>query len=128
MTSYHQPHTLPADALGMTSQSTDFLDWWRQGAELIGTVAFPMLSPTANTWADLQLASMPHLLKALHVLDVQRRSLLLTMACLANPGWATWLQREFGLHYGHLGAAHLGDEIFTVVVGLLASYRDTPSN
>ena len=110
------------------NRAQDFLHWWKQGAHLIGREAFPMLTPAARTLDDLQLASMPHVLKALNGLDIPRRALLLTMACLANPGWATWLQREKGLHYGHLTAAHLGDQIFQVVVGLLASHGATTNN
>lgn len=109
-------------------RAQDFLFWWKRGANLIGREAFPMLTPTACTLEDLQLASMPHVLKHLNSLDIPRRVLLLTMACLANPGWATWLQREKGLHYGHLNAAHLGDQIFQVVVGLLASHSATTNN
>lgn len=83
-----------------------------------------MLPERPRTWADVQLAIMPHLLKTLHALDVPRRTLLLTMICLGNPGFATWLQREHGLHYGHLNACHLGNEIFQIVVGLLANYHE----
>jgi len=104
-------------------RAQDFFSYWKQGAALIGRDAFPLLTPRPATWADVQLASMPHLLKALHALDVPRRALLLTMVCLANPGFATWLQREHGLHYGHLNAGHLGSEIFQIVVGLLANQQ-----
>ncbi|MCU9047982.1 hypothetical protein OE470_06755 [Pseudomonas aeruginosa] len=107
-----------------TNRAQDFFSYWKQGAALIGRGAFPMLPKHPATWADVQLASMPHLLKALHALDVPRRTLLLTMVCLANPGFATWMQREHGLHYGHMNACHLGSEIFQIVVGLLANHQE----
>lgn len=120
------PSCCPLDPSN-TNRAQDFFSYWKQGAALIGREAFPMLPERPRTWADVQLAIMPHLLKTLHALDVPRRTLLLTMICLGNPGFATWLQREHGLHYGHMNACHLGSEIFQIVVGLLANYRETPA-
>ncbi|MOA62503.1 hypothetical protein D3C78_1879440 [compost metagenome] len=67
------------------------------------------------------------MLKRLLVLDIPRRSLLLTMVSLAQPTWAHWIQREQGLHFGHLTASALGGEVFQVIVGLLANHRTTPT-
>ena len=124
-----KPRTTPLCGPFDLTSPTNFFSFWKQGAALIGRDAFPLLSADDYTWSDVQLASMPHLMKTLNRLDIPRKALLLTMVCLANPGWATWLQREHGLHFGHLSAAYLGDEIFQVVIGLLANHPETtPSN
>jgi len=107
-----------------------FFYWWQRGTELVGAEAFPMLNwpNSVSTWTDLPPADRPTVMKRLNALDTPRRVLLLTMVCLAEPKWADWLSAEQGLNFGHLAACRLDTEVFQVVVGLLANYRDTLSN
>lgn len=106
----------------------DYLYWWKRGAELVGPEAFVAtcsVPSTANCLSDLPLAELPVVLKRLQTLDTPRRCLLLTMASLAQPHLALWLQREHQLTFGHLTASALGGEVFQVIAGLLANHRST---
>ncbi|NBF12940.1 hypothetical protein [Pseudomonas sp. Fl4BN1] len=108
----------------MSAQSLDFAHCWQQAVELVGlSSSVPMIT----TMRELSIAGggLSPLLKRLHSLDTPRRALLLTMACMANPKRAEWLQGEVGLHFGQLTAADLGTEVFQVLVGLLASFPFT---
>lgn len=61
-------------------------------------------------------------------MDTSRQVLLLTMLSLAGFKRSAWLSQEVGLEFGQLAACRLGNEVFQVVVGLLAHHRETPSN
>lgn len=117
------PERCPMDIENLNPKA-DFLTWWMRGAELVGVDAFPMLAWPQNvrTWRDLPPADRPTVMKRLNSLDTPRRVLLLTMACLAEPQWADWLQREQGLHFGDLVHHQLGTEVFQVLVGILANH------
>lgn len=126
----HQaPQRCPLDTDNLEPELA-FFYWWIRGAELVGVEAFPMLAWPKNvrSWTELPPADRPTVMKRLNALDTPRRALLLTMVCLAEPAWADWLSAEHGLHFGHLAACRLDTEVFQVVVGLLANYRDTLSN
>ncbi len=99
-----------------------FFAAWKKGAELIGGEAFPFAQGGINTWADAQLGALPALLKTLNSLDLPRRALLLTMISLERPEQAHWITRELGMHYGHLSARQLGDEIFAATFDLLRTH------
>ncbi|HBO5298364.1 TPA: hypothetical protein L4W52_000372 [Pseudomonas aeruginosa] len=116
------PLRCPLEAVHL-DPSRDFPHWWKRAARLVDLPAD--ILPTALTLAG---AAQPLLLKRLQVLDSPRRALLLTMACLANPQRAAWLQAEVGLHVGQLTATDLGAEVFQVLVGLLATFHPAPSN
>jgi len=96
---------------------------WKKGAELIGGEAFPFAQGGINTWADAQLGALPALLKTLNSLDLPRRALLLTMVSLERPEQAHWITRELGLHYGHLSAGQLGDDVFAATFDLLRTHH-----
>lgn len=96
---------------------------WKKGAELIGGEAFPFAQGGINTWADAQLGALPALLKTLNSLDLPRRALLLTMISLERPEQAHWITRELGMHYGHLSARQLGDEVFAATFDLLRTHH-----
>lgn len=96
---------------------------WKKGAELIGGEAFPFAQGGINTWADAKLGALPALLKTLNSLDLPRRALLLTMVSLERPEQAHWITRELGLHYGHLSACQLGDEVFAATFDLLRAHH-----
>lgn len=116
------PLRCPLEAVHL-NPARDFPHWWQSAA---GLVDLPVdILPTDLTLAG---AAQPLLLKRLQALDSPRRALLLTMACLANPQRADWLQAEVGLHFGQLTATDLGTEVFQVLVGLLATFHTTPSN
>lgn len=102
------------------NRSSDFRHWWRRAVELVGL-------PLGTTPDDLSVsgAGLPCLLKRLATLGLPRRCLLLTMACLANPQSAHWLQREQGLHFGQLSDAALEHDVFQVLVGMLANVPTT---
>lgn len=116
------PPRCPLDLEAMNADR-DFPYWWQRAAVLAGLPAD--YQPRALTLAG---AGQPMLLKRLHALDAAPRALLLTMACLANPGRADWLQAEVGLHVGQLTATDLGAEVFQVLVGLLATFHPAPSH
>lgn len=111
------PQRCPLDA----EAALDFPRWWQRAAQL---VELPLGQ------RDLSMAGygLAQLLKRLQALDTPRRALLLTMACMANPQRADWLQAEVGMHVGQLTAADLGPEVFQTLVGLLATFKPTPSN
>ncbi|MBB61137.1 hypothetical protein [Stutzerimonas balearica] len=96
---------------------------WKKGAELIGGEAFPFAQGGINTWADAQLGPLPALLKTLNSLDLPRRALLLTMISLERPEQVHWITRELGMHYGHLSARQLGDEVFAATFDLLRTHH-----
>lgn len=100
-----------------------FFTAWKKGAELIGGEAFPFAQGGINTWADAQLGALPALLKTLNSLDLPRRALLLTMISLERPEQAHWITRELGMHYGHLSARQLGDEVFAATFDLLRTHH-----
>ncbi|MCK9818276.1 hypothetical protein M1B35_30185 [Pseudomonas sp. MAFF 302046] len=105
----------------MPPKPLDFAHCWQQAVELVGLSS---AVPLVTTLKELSIAGagISPLLKRLQSLDTPRRALLLTMACMANPKRADWLQGEVGLHFGQLTAADLGTEVFQVLVGLLASF------
>ncbi|MBN0154441.1 hypothetical protein JTL60_32810, partial [Pseudomonas aeruginosa] len=91
----------------------------------------PLLQlPPARHWEIpvIEDAHLPQLLKAFRTLDTSRQVLLLTMLSLAGFKRSAWLSQEVGLEFGQLAACRLGNEVFQVVVGLLAHHRETPSN
>lgn len=96
---------------------------WKKGAELIGGEAFPFAQGGINTWADAQLGALPALLKTLNSLDLPRRALLLTMISLERPEQVHWITRELGMHYGHLTAHQMGDEVFAITFDLLRTHH-----
>jgi len=96
---------------------------WKKGAELIGGEAFPFAQGGINTWADAQLGPLPALLKTLNSLDLPRRALLLAMISLERPEQAHWITRELGMHYGHLSAGVLGDDVFAATFDLLRTHH-----
>ncbi|ELN3927367.1 TPA: hypothetical protein L6A17_11970 [Pseudomonas aeruginosa] len=114
--------------LASTTAHQDFLHCWRRGAKLLG---LPLLQlPPARHWEIpvIEDAHLPQLLKAFRTLDTSRQVLLLTMLSLAGFKRSAWLSQEVGLEFGQLAACRLGNEVFQVVVGLLAHHRETPSN
>jgi hypothetical protein len=116
------PERCPLDAAHL-NPAQDFPHWWQRAAVLVGLPAD--YQPRALAMVS---AGQPLLLKRLQALDTPRRALLLTMACMANPQRADWLQTEVGLHFGQLTSADLGTEVFQVLVGLLATFHPAPSN
>ncbi|MCY1382417.1 hypothetical protein D9M69_704390 [compost metagenome] len=110
------PQRCPLDTTHLRPD-LDFPHWWQRAAVLVGLPAHAEPSDLSLTGIGLS-----QLLKQLRSLDDSRRALLLTMACLANPDRADWLQREQGLHFGQLTAADLGTDVFQVLVGLLANF------
>ncbi|MCF6756152.1 hypothetical protein L3X14_06045 [Pseudomonas balearica] len=100
-----------------------FFAAWKKGAELIGGEAFPFAQGGINTWADAQLGALPALLKTLNSLDLPRRALLLTMVSLERPEQVHWITRELGMHYGHLTARQMGDEVFAATFDLLRTHH-----
>jgi len=119
------PERCPMDADNLTPE-VDFFYWWVRGAQVVGADAFPMLAwpKSVTTWRDLPPADRPTVMKRLNALGTPHRALLLTMVCLADPQWAEWLSAEQGLHFGHLAACRLDADVFQIVVGLLANYRE----
>ncbi|MDG9784355.1 hypothetical protein [Metapseudomonas otitidis] len=111
------PERCPLDPV----RGRDFPRWWQRAAQLVEL-------PLGQRDLDVSGTGLAPLLKRLQALDTPRRALLLTMACLANPQRAEWLQAEVGLHVGQLTATDLGAEVFQVLVGLLATFHTTPSN
>lgn len=111
------PERCPLDS----ATGRDFPRWWQRAAQLVEL-------PQGQRDLDVAGAGLALLLKRLQALDTPRRALLLTMACLANPQRAEWLQAEVGLHVGQLTATDLGAEVFQVLVGLLATFHPAPSN
>ncbi|MGK4311677.1 hypothetical protein ACSMFX_26295 [Pseudomonas mosselii] len=111
------PERCPLDS----ATGRDFPRWWQRAAQLVEL-------PLGQRDLDVAGAGLALLLKRLQALDTPRRALLLTMACLANPQRADWLQAEVGLHVGQLTATDLGAEVFQVLVGLLATFHPAPSN
>lgn len=105
------------------NRPSDFRHWWSRAVALVGL-------PAGTTTRDLTVTGdgLSCLLKRLRALEAPQRCLLLAMACLTNPKSAHWLQREHGLHFGHLAASHLDTEVFQVLVGLLANHDGTLSN
>lgn len=116
------PQRCPLDSKYLNA-AQDFPHWWQRAAVLVGLPAD--YQPCALAMAG---SGQPLLLKRLQTLDTPRRALLLTMACIANPQRADWLQGEVGLHFGQLTATDLGTDVFQVLVGLLATFHTTPSN
>jgi len=114
------PQRCPLD-LEAQNLSLDFPHYWQRAAVLANL-------PQSMRELDIAGAGLARLLKRLHSLDTPRRALLLTMACMANPQRAAWLQAEVGMHVGQLTAADLGPEVFQTLVGLLATFKPTPSN
>lgn len=116
------PLRCPLEAVHL-DPARDFPHWWQRAARLVDL-------PTDTLPTDLTLAGagLQLLLKSLQVLDSPRRALLLTMACLANPQRADWLQAEVGLHFGQLTSTDLGTDVFQVLVGLLATFHTNPTN
>ncbi len=116
MTAMQRPHRCPMDRSSMRPE-VDFPIWWQRAAVEVGL-------PAEATPEHLSLSGvgLARLLKQLQALDAPRRALLMAMACLANPNRANWLQREHDLHFGQLTAADLGQEVFQVLVGLLATF------
>lgn len=112
MTALTAPPRCPLDPAAIAQ---DFPAWWQRAAELVE------LPPDSHA-LDMAGTGLAVLLKRLQILDHPRRTLLLAMACLANPTRAAWLQAEAGLQFGQLTAADLGAEVFQVLVGLLATY------
>ncbi len=100
-----------------------FFAAWKKGAELVGGEAFPFAQGGIKSWADAQLGALPALLKTLHNLDLPRRALLLTMISLERPEQVHWITRELGLHYGHLSAGQLGDDVFAATFDLLRTHH-----
>ncbi len=100
-----------------------FFSAWKKGAELIGGEAFPFAQGGINTWADAQLGALPALLKTLNSLDLPHRALLLTMISLERPEQTHWITRELGMHYGHLTAHQMGDEVFAITFDLLRTHH-----
>lgn len=90
----------------MPTCTDPFFSAWKKGAELIGGEAFPFAQGGINTWADAQLGA-----------------LLLTMISLERPEQAHWITRELGMHYGHLSARQLGDEVFAATFDLLRTHH-----
>lgn len=109
------PERCPMDIEHM-NPARDFPRWWQRAAQLVDL-------PLGQRDLDVAGAGLALLLKRLQALDTPRRALLLTMACLANPQRADWLQAEVGLHVGQLTATDLGAEVFQVLVGLLATFQ-----
>ncbi|MGN7840791.1 hypothetical protein ACTJJX_02475 [Pseudomonas sp. 22490] len=111
------PQCCPLDASNLRP-AIDFPHWWQRAAVLVGLPASAGLESVSVVGAGL-----PLLLKRLFSLDdLSRRALLVTMACLVNPDSAAWLCRETGFHFGQLAAGQLDDEVFQVLVGLLATF------
>lgn len=111
----------PPHRTALNLQFQDFGQCWHRAVVLVG---LPDGLSVAAGLAELSIAGtgLAALLKRLQTLDAPRRALLLTMACMANPTRADWLQGEVGLHFGQLTATDLGAEVFQVLVGLLATY------
>lgn len=107
----------------MPTCTDPFFSAWKKGAELIGGEAFPFAQGGINTWADAQLGALPALLKTLNSLDLPRRALLLTMISLERPEQVHWITRELGMHYGHLTAHQMGDEVFAITFDLLRTHH-----
>lgn len=119
------PNCCPLDPIN-PARCADFKHFWRCAVDLVG---LPARTADLLGGADsyrITCLELSVLLKALNTLDVPRRALLLVMICLQVPSTATWLHREHGLHFGHLNAHDLGNEIFQIVVGLLANHCATP--
>ncbi|WP_273646849.1 hypothetical protein, partial [Pseudomonas aeruginosa] len=63
-----------------------------------------------------------------HALDEPHQALLLTMLSLAGFKRSAWLHQEAGLEFGQLAACRLGNDVFQILVGLLANHRETPNH
>lgn len=122
MTALQRPYRCPMDRSCMRP-GIDFPFWWKRAAAEVGL-------PQGSIPGDLYLAGsgLALVLKMLQSLNSPRRALLMAMACLANPNNADWLQREHSLHFGQLTAVDLGEEIFQILVGLLATFPTSQRN
>jgi hypothetical protein len=114
------PACCPLDTANLRPD-LDFLHWWQRAAELVGLPLIAARGPGDVSVAGVGLAAV---LKRLNELDIPRRALLLTMVSLGLPHSGHWITREHGLHFGHLAACRLDGEVFQVLVGLLANYRE----
>lgn len=110
------PQRCPLDSENLRPD-LDFPHWWQRAAVLVEL-------PADTQVIDLSVIGpgLSRLLKRLQELDTPRRALLLAMACMANPHNAGWLQAEQGMHFGQLTATDLGDDVFQVLVGLMATF------